>query len=55
VRREFKEVVTSEEAQKCQIKIEVPDESNLTHLVGTVIGPPDTPFEGIILLVMLYC
>ena len=34
------------QAQKSQIKIEIIDESDLTKLKGTVIGPPDTPFEG---------
>lgn len=46
VRREFREIVSSEEAQKCTIKVEILDESDLTHLQGTVVGPPDTPFEG---------
>ena len=34
------------QAQKCSIKVEILDETDLTRLRGTVAGPPDTPFEG---------
>lgn len=61
VKREFREIISSEEvsrnaptealyfllqAKKATIKVEILDESDVTHLRGTVIGPPDTPFEG---------
>ena len=46
VRREFREIVTSEEAQACSIKVEIIDQSDVTKLKGIVAGPPDTPFEG---------
>lgn len=45
VKREFKEVVTSSEAESSQIKLEMVEE-NLKHLTGEIKGPPDTPFEG---------
>ncbi|KAI6656462.1 Ubiquitin-conjugating enzyme E2 K-like [Oopsacas minuta] len=45
VKREFKEVVTSSEAENSQIKLEMVAE-NLKHLQGEIKGPPDTPFEG---------
>ncbi len=34
------------QAQKCAIKVEILNETDLTRLRGTVAGPPDTPFEG---------
>jgi len=46
VRREFREIVTSEEAQACSIKVEIIDQSDVTKLKGVIAGPPDTPFEG---------
>ncbi|XP_064394244.1 ubiquitin-conjugating enzyme E2-22 kDa-like [Halichondria panicea] len=46
VRREFREVVNSEEAQACAIKVEIINDHDLTKLRGFITGPPDTPFEG---------
>eukprot|EP00731_Ephydatia_muelleri_P004269 Em0002g445a len=46
VKREFKEILSSEEAQKCAIKVEIVDERDVTKLKGVIAGPPDTPFEG---------
>lgn len=45
IKREFKEVVKSEEISKCQIKVELKNDS-FTELRGEIAGPPDTPYEG---------
>uniref|UniRef100_A0A8C4NCM1 Ubiquitin-conjugating enzyme E2 K n=2 Tax=Myxinidae TaxID=7762 RepID=A0A8C4NCM1_EPTBU len=45
IKREFKEVLKSEETNKSQIKVELVDE-NFTELRGEIAGPPDTPYEG---------
>ncbi|KAM4049506.1 ubiquitin-conjugating enzyme E2 K [Anomaloglossus baeobatrachus] len=45
IRREFKEVLKSEETSKNQIKVELVDE-NFSELRGEIAGPPDTPYEG---------
>ncbi|KAG1693184.1 Ubiquitin-conjugating enzyme E2 [Nymphon striatum] len=45
IKREFKEVVKSEEAAKCSIKVDLVDDS-YTELRGEIAGPPDTPYEG---------
>ncbi|ELU15540.1 hypothetical protein CAPTEDRAFT_150271 [Capitella teleta] len=45
IKREFKEVVKSEEVAKCHIKVELVDDS-FTSLRGEILGPPDTPYEG---------
>ncbi|KAI4832414.1 hypothetical protein KUCAC02_015383 [Chaenocephalus aceratus] len=45
IRREFKEVLKSEETSKNQIRVELVDE-NFTELRGEIAGPPDTPYEG---------
>uniref|UniRef100_A0A3Q3EHV9 Ubiquitin-conjugating enzyme E2Kb (UBC1 homolog, yeast) n=1 Tax=Labrus bergylta TaxID=56723 RepID=A0A3Q3EHV9_9LABR len=45
IKREFKEVVKSEETSKNQIKVDMVDE-NFTELRGEIAGPPDTPYEG---------
>ncbi|XP_014672084.1 PREDICTED: ubiquitin-conjugating enzyme E2-22 kDa-like [Priapulus caudatus] len=45
IKREFKEVVKSEEAAKCAIKVELVD-NNFTELRGEIAGPPDTPYES---------
>jgi len=45
IKREFKEVVTSEEALTSSIKVELVDDS-FTKLRGEIAGPPDTAFEG---------
>uniref|UniRef100_A0A3B5B0Q0 Ubiquitin conjugating enzyme E2 K n=1 Tax=Stegastes partitus TaxID=144197 RepID=A0A3B5B0Q0_9TELE len=46
IKREFKEVLKSEETSKNQIKVDLVDE-NFTELRGEIAGPPDTPYEGI--------
>ncbi|XP_060535037.1 ubiquitin-conjugating enzyme E2-22 kDa [Cylas formicarius] len=45
IKREFKEVIKSEEVAKCAIKVELVD-NNYTELKGEIAGPPDTPYEG---------
>uniref|UniRef100_A0A3Q3W5H0 UBC core domain-containing protein n=1 Tax=Mola mola TaxID=94237 RepID=A0A3Q3W5H0_MOLML len=45
IKREFKEVVKSEETSKNQIKVELVGD-NFTELRGEIAGPPDTPYEG---------
>ncbi|XP_031573533.1 ubiquitin-conjugating enzyme E2-22 kDa-like [Actinia tenebrosa] len=45
IQREFKEIISSEEALQCKIKVELVDNS-CTRLRGEIAGPPDTPFEG---------
>jgi len=45
IKREFKEVVKSEEVAKCAIKVELVNDS-YTELRGEIAGPPDTPYEG---------
>ncbi|XP_072930700.1 ubiquitin-conjugating enzyme E2-22 kDa isoform X3 [Epargyreus clarus] len=49
IKREFKEVMKSEEAEDLvaggSIKLELVDES-WTELQGQIAGPPDTPYEG---------
>jgi len=45
IRREFKEVVTSEEVASCAIKVELIDD-DYSELRGEIAGPPDTPYEG---------
>ncbi|EDO39550.1 predicted protein [Nematostella vectensis] len=45
VKREFREIITSEEDQKSGIKVELVDET-FTKLKGEIRGPPETPFEG---------
>ncbi|XP_050301758.1 ubiquitin-conjugating enzyme E2-22 kDa isoform X1 [Anthonomus grandis grandis] len=45
IKREFREVIKSEEVAKCAIKLELVD-SNYTELRGEIAGPPDTPYEG---------
>ncbi|WAQ98714.1 UBCD4-like protein [Mya arenaria] len=45
IRREFKEVVKSEEVARCHIKVELVND-NYTELRGEIIGPPDTAYEG---------
>eukprot|EP00051_Salpingoeca_urceolata_P005432 m.73197 g.73197 ORF g.73197 m.73197 type:complete len:202 (+) comp14326_c0_seq1:217-822(+) len=46
VRREIQEVRKDKQIQECQIKLTLPDESNMRHLLGEVLGPPDTPYHG---------
>ncbi|KAF5295501.1 hypothetical protein FQR65_LT10489 [Abscondita terminalis] len=45
IKREFKEVIKSEEVAKCAIKVELVND-NYTELKGEIAGPPDTPYEG---------
>ncbi|CAI9600363.1 unnamed protein product, partial [Staurois parvus] len=45
IKREFKEVLKSEETSKNQIKVDLVDE-NFSELRGEIAGPPDTPYEG---------
>jgi len=45
IKREFKEVIKSEEVAKCHIKLELKNDS-FTELRGEIAGPPDTPYEG---------
>ncbi|BES98866.1 ubiquitin-conjugating enzyme [Nesidiocoris tenuis] len=45
IKREFKEVIRSEEVAKCAIKVELVGDS-YTELRGEIGGPPDTPYEG---------
>ncbi|CAH0401783.1 unnamed protein product [Chilo suppressalis] len=45
IKREFKEVMKSEEVAGGAIKLELVDNS-WTELQGTIAGPPDTPYEG---------
>nr|XP_046179560.1 ubiquitin-conjugating enzyme E2 K-like isoform X3 [Oncorhynchus gorbuscha] len=45
IKREFKEVLKSEETSRNQIKVDLVDE-NFTELKGEIAGPPDTPYEG---------
>jgi len=45
MKREFKEVVSSDEVSKCKIKLELVNDS-FTDLKGEIGGPPDTPYEG---------
>ncbi|XP_023011856.1 ubiquitin conjugating enzyme 4 [Leptinotarsa decemlineata] len=45
IKREFKEVVKSEEVAKCAIKVELLSD-DYTELKGEIAGPPDTPYEG---------
>lgn len=46
VKREIADVRKDKQAKSSGVKITLPDESNLLHLKGEIIGPPDTPFEG---------
>jgi len=45
IKREFKEVIRSEEISKCAIRIELVNDT-WTELRGEIGGPPDTPYEG---------
>lgn len=45
IKREFKEVMRSEEIAQCAIKIELVND-NWTEFRGEIVGPPDTPYEG---------
>ncbi|XP_076446603.1 ubiquitin-conjugating enzyme E2 K-like [Babylonia areolata] len=43
IRREFKEVVKSDEVAACNIQVELVNDT-YTHLRGKIMGPPDTPY-----------
>ncbi|OQR79835.1 ubiquitin-conjugating enzyme E2 K-like [Tropilaelaps mercedesae] len=45
IRREFKEVIKSEEQNAARIKLELKGD-DLRELTGYIMGPPDTPYEG---------
>jgi len=45
IKREFKEVIKSDEAQKCAITVELVGD-DYRELKGQIAGPPDTPYEG---------
>ncbi|XP_046575068.1 ubiquitin-conjugating enzyme E2 K-like [Haliotis rubra] len=45
IKREFKEVIKSDEIAKCDIKVELVDDQ-YNDLRGEIAGPPDTPYEG---------
>ncbi len=45
MKREFKEVLKSEESMKNQIRVELIND-DFTHLRGEIAGPPDTPYEN---------
>ncbi|XP_065161806.1 ubiquitin-conjugating enzyme E2-22 kDa [Atheta coriaria] len=45
IKREFKEVIKSEEVARCAIRVELIND-NYTELKGEIDGPPDTPYEG---------
>uniref|UniRef100_A0A2A4JF65 E2 ubiquitin-conjugating enzyme n=1 Tax=Heliothis virescens TaxID=7102 RepID=A0A2A4JF65_HELVI len=45
IKREFKEVMKSEEVAGGTIKLELVNDS-WTELQGEIAGPPDTPYEG---------
>lgn len=45
IKREFKEVMKSEEVAGGSIKLELVNDS-WTELQGEIAGPPDTPYEG---------
>ncbi|KAL8604058.1 ubiquitin-conjugating enzyme E2 K [Nucella lapillus] len=45
IKREFKEVVKSDEVAQCKIKVEMVQDK-YTHLIGEIAGPPDTPYAG---------
>ncbi len=49
IKREFKEVVTSDELSKCKIKLEMLND-NFTELKGEIGGPPDTPVKNIFIV-----
>ncbi|XP_072170829.1 ubiquitin-conjugating enzyme E2 K-like [Diadema setosum] len=46
IQRELKEVMSSDEAIKNQIKIVLPMDDDYSELQGEITGPPDTPYEG---------
>lgn len=51
IKREFKEVLKSEEITQCSIKLDIIND-NFTELRGEIAGPPDTPYEGVFYLLL---
>ncbi|GMT19828.1 hypothetical protein PFISCL1PPCAC_11125, partial [Pristionchus fissidentatus] len=45
IQRECKEIVTSKDLNNSGVSIEMLSDK-LTHMKGTISGPPDTPYEG---------
>lgn len=45
-RRLLKELNDIKKDDDSGISVSVPDESNLSKMVGYIIGPPDTPYQG---------
>jgi ubiquitin-conjugating enzyme (huntingtin interacting protein 2) len=45
IQREFREVVKSEEVKNSGVQLSLVAD-DLTELAGTILGPPDTPYEG---------
>eukprot|EP00096_Caligus_rogercresseyi_P014090 TRINITY_DN6621_c0_g1_i1.p1 TRINITY_DN6621_c0_g1~~TRINITY_DN6621_c0_g1_i1.p1 ORF type:complete len:201 (-),score=63.90 TRINITY_DN6621_c0_g1_i1:411-1013(-) len=45
IQREFREVVKSEEVTQSGVHLSLVND-DLTNLSGTILGPPDTPYEG---------
>jgi len=45
IKREFKEVIRSEEVARCDFKLELKN-NQFNELKGEIAGPPDTPYEG---------
>lgn len=45
IRREFREVIRSEEVERCRIKVELVND-RFNELKGEIAGPPETPYEG---------
>ncbi|XP_046853171.1 ubiquitin-conjugating enzyme E2-22 kDa-like [Xenia sp. Carnegie-2017] len=45
IKREFEEVIRSEEGIRCAIHVELVND-NFSQLRGEIAGPPDTPYEG---------
>jgi len=45
IKKEFQEVLKSDEVAQCNIHLEVKND-NMMELRGSIIGPPDTPYEN---------
>ncbi|XP_052829608.1 ubiquitin-conjugating enzyme E2-22 kDa isoform X2 [Octopus bimaculoides] len=45
IKREFREVISSEEVEKCRIRVELVNDK-YDELKGEIAGPPETPYEG---------
>ncbi|KAI9483155.1 MAG: hypothetical protein EXX96DRAFT_131957 [Benjaminiella poitrasii] len=49
-KRILNEIKDVSEDTTAPLAVHVPDDSNIYHLVGSITGPPDTPYEGGIFL-----